>query len=88
MSDRLTNLIKEKKINKIEYLTYVLFVGNDVGCDYLKRMVESSFMEEAIAPVEDNFAWLDGRKSTWRDIKLMINKVNSLLEGKNVRGNE
>jgi hypothetical protein len=80
MTLKLKALLEENKITKFEYKTYMMYCSNDMGREYLKDAVESSFMEEAIQPMEDCFAWIDGRKSVWRDIKVMINKVQYLME--------
>ena len=81
MSSKLSNLRKEGKISQYDYDTYLLFVGNDVGSIYLKKMLESILMEEPVKPTKQLFAWHDGRRSVWRDIKLSIDRTEKLLKG-------
>lgn len=81
MTDTLTALLREGKITHYEYCTYLLFAGNDVGAQYLKDSIESSFMEEPIDPKKTLFIWHDGRRSVWRDIKSILNKIESILKG-------
>lgn len=83
MSSQLSALWKSGKISDVEYETYLLYVGNDVGARYLKNMVDSSFMEEPVDPTNTLFQWHDGRRSVWRDAKRMIANVERLLKGKN-----
>lgn len=82
MQAKLEALYKTGKVSKIEFQVFNLFVMSPLGADFLNSIFESILMEEAIEPTQANFAWLDGRRSCWRDIKLMINKVKYLLEGK------
>ena len=82
--DNLKSILNEGKISKIEYKTYLTFMGNDVAREFLAFMLESIVMEEPSTPTNDLFAWHDGRRSVWRDIKVMINKVNDILENYDV----
>jgi hypothetical protein len=81
MSNKLSTLRQEGKLTDYEYNTYLLFCGNDVGVRYLIHAMQSSFMEEPIKPSSPLFAWHDGRKSVWRDIQRIIDKIEQLLEG-------
>jgi len=81
LSNKLSVLKKEGKINQEEYENYLLYVGNDVGATYLKRKLEAVLMEEPVTPTSELFVWHDGRRSVWRDIKHMIMKVEFLLKG-------
>ena len=40
-------------------------------------------MEETPIPTESGFAWIDGRRSVWRDIQHTLTHINQLLEGEN-----
>lgn len=79
-SNRLVSLVRQGKITDFEYLTYLVFTGDDVGERYLRMQLDSIVMEEPIEPTESLFAWHDGRRSVWRDIKRMIDMVNKELE--------
>jgi hypothetical protein len=37
-------------------------------------------MEETPIPTESGFAWIDGRRSVWRDMQHNLTHVNELLE--------
>lgn len=82
MQNKVNALYKTGKINTIEFQTYCLYELSPLGHEYLKNMCESVLMEEPINPVNDLFAWHDGRRSHWRDVKLIIQKVNQIMEGK------
>jgi len=82
MSDRLTSLFREGKINDIEYQTYLTFTGNEVARSFLNKMLDSIIMEEPVQPTRQLFAWHDGRRSVWRDIRLMLQKVETILENR------
>ncbi len=85
--DKLKSLLNEGKISKIEYKTYIAFMGNDVAKEFLALMLDSIVMEEPETPTSELFIWHDGRRSVWRDIKMMINKVNDILENYDVGNN-
>lgn len=74
------DLLEEGKIDRAEYHTYLLFEEIDHGRDYLKNMFEAVCMEEPDSfSSESPFAWQDGRRSVFRDIKRIINEVNIKL---------
>lgn len=81
MSNKLSSLRDEGKISDEEYNTYLLFVANDIGALYLKKKLYSVVMEEVTTPTKQCFTWKDGRHSTWRDISMMICRVEALLKG-------
>lgn len=86
MQNKVDALYKTGKINTIQFQTYCLYVLNPLGKEYLKNMCESVLMEEPIDPRNSMFAWHDGRRAHWRDVKLIIANINNILEGKdNVR---
>ena len=78
--NKLQSLLHEGKITKREYKTYITFIGNDVAKEFLADMLDSIVMEEPQQPTDTLFIWHDGRRSVWRDIKIMINKVNDVME--------
>ena len=80
MSNKLVNLLREGKIDDLSYRAYITFAGNDVASLFLKQMLESIVMEEPAKPTKQLFAWHDGRRSVWRDIKRMIDFVSAQLE--------
>lgn len=82
MTNRLDELFEKNKIAPYEYQMYMLFEAYPLGRDFLKNMCESVFMEESIPGQGHDYAWHDGRRSAWRDIKLVINRVKQILEGK------
>ena len=83
MSNKLANLRKEGKISETEYLNYLLYATSDLGIRYLKIAIEGVLMEEPITPTSELFVWHDGRRSVWRDIKRMVDRVDDLLNGEN-----
>lgn len=83
MTDKLNALLATKHISKHEYDTYMLFAVSQVGQEYLKYRVESAFMEEPHQSSGVDFAWHNGRMSVFRDIKMIIDRVNEELERQN-----
>lgn len=80
------DLLRMKRITKLQYKSYVLFELNDVGREYLKEAFEGTLMEEPPSiDNESSFAWIDGRRSVWRTIKTAIQIVQEELD--KVRGN-
>jgi hypothetical protein len=77
--DKLRELLHKGKINVLEYDTYFLFNIEESGRKYLKSMLEWIIEEDVNPKTPTAFAWYDGRRSCWREIKLIINKVNLLL---------
>lgn len=78
--ESLQRLLSSNSINIAQYDTYVLFEINELGREYLKNILESSFLEKAeFGKMRDSYAWHDGRKSVWRDIKLTILEIDRLL---------
>lgn len=81
IEDKLAALLNAEKINKFQYDTYLLFGATEIGRKYLANMVESVLVEKA-PPIREGFAYQDGRRSWWGEIKTTINVVNLKLEGK------
>lgn len=80
MNDLATNLFREGKIDKQVFDTYILFESTELGRDFLKRMLEAIVLEEPPLHGEGTaYAWQDGRRSVWRDIKNAINYVNEKM---------
>lgn len=75
------DLYNSGKIDHREYRSYLLYEGSDLGREYLRDSFEGVYMEEPPSlESEASFAWQDGRRSNWRDIKRAIAKVKFLLE--------
>lgn len=76
------DLLSLKKITPGEYDTYILFQVNELGRNSLERMMFDSFMDEPVGTDRngEGFAFYDGRRSVFRDIRRTIMKVQYLLE--------
>ncbi len=82
MQDKLIQLLKKDHINKDQYDLFLLFEQGP-GHEFLKKQLFHSAMEETLVPTESGFAWMDGRRSVWRDIQHTLTHINQLLEGEN-----
>jgi hypothetical protein len=82
MRDKLIQLLQKDQINKDQYDLFLLF-GQGLGREFLKNQLLYSVMEETLIPTESGFAWIDGRRSVWRDIQHTLTHINQLLEGEN-----
>jgi hypothetical protein len=80
--EKLNALLTQRKINKEQYDLFILF-GQAFGTEFIRNKLISSAMEESPCPSNDGFAWLDGRRSVWRDIQHTLSYINQLLEGNN-----
>lgn len=80
IDNELSELLKSKKITRTAYLTYLVFMSAEVGREFLKNQLEGILMEEPALCTQVNFAWHDGRRSCWRDIKVVLNTVEAELE--------
>lgn len=78
---KLDNLKKEGRITEVEYMNYLLYATSDLGIRYLKISIDGILMEEPITPTSELFVWHDGRRSVWRDIKRMVDRVDNMLNG-------
>lgn len=78
--DKLKGLLETKAISRFEYLTYLVFQGDDVGKEYLAMRVDMAFMEEPDVMGGESILWHDGRKANWREIKFIIKKIERLIE--------
>ncbi len=79
MRDKLSQLLKQDRINKDQYDLFMLF-GYGFGGEFLKNKLLSVALEESPCPTNDGFAWLDGRRSVWRDIQHIISYIHQLIE--------
>jgi hypothetical protein len=77
--NKLKDLLAKKVINQSEYDIYLVFELFDLGRNLLNNMCESVLLEEPPDMKGVTFAWHDGRRSTWRHIKMIIMKVETLL---------
>ncbi len=85
MSD-IKSLLHSGKILQPEYDSYILFELDEFGREYLKNIIEATFLEPSDAgKMEHTFAWHAGRQSVWREIKTTILKINYLLGEENDR---
>ena len=82
MLDKLNQLLNKDKINKAQYDLFMLF-AQSLGAEFLKNKLLNAAMEESPCPTNDGFAWLDGRRSVWRDIQHTITYIYNLLEENN-----
>lgn len=81
MIEVLEKLLNKNEITKLEKLTYITFGANDVGKDLLNYWLDSIVMEEP--PLNCNatmYAWYEGRRSCWRDIKFIVLKIEKLIK--------
>lgn len=76
----INRLVSLEIISQFEYDAYVFFEANETGRECLKKMLEQIVLEPSTFCKRDSFAWHDGRRSVWRDIKLAIKKVNYEIE--------
>ncbi len=81
MSDKLTSLLRENKIDKYEFDTYLLFEGNELGRQYLKNMLDAIVLEEPDYNDNLSYARVEGKRLVWRNIKMLINRINYMIEG-------
>lgn len=79
--DKLINLLHAQIIDKFEYDSYILFEVIEHGRIYLKNALEMVVLEEPINQDSSSVMKIDGRRSVWREIKIIINKINQLLQG-------
>lgn len=81
-------LLESKKISQSDYDMYVLFQTNDLGRKCYQRMVDETFMDEPINKEfrGEGFAFYDGRRSVFRDIRRAIDRVTNILKEENYVG--
>jgi hypothetical protein len=79
----LNQLLSKDKINREQYNLFNLFVLDECGAHFLKKKLFAALMEESPCPTNDGFAWLDGRRSVWRDIQNTILYIHQLIEENN-----
>jgi len=80
MDDYLKTLLETKKISKTEYHIFLLFELTDLGKEFCHKFQEKLFMEEPAVMTNTGYAWVDGRKSMFREIKRTIDFVYQQIE--------
>ena len=73
-------LLKSKQITQEIYDLYVLFQANELGRKCLEKMMFDTYMDEPTEKEfsEVGFAFYDGRRSVFRDIRraiLLVEKI-------------
>lgn len=79
MLDKLNTLLIKKQISKAQYDLFILFATAQ-GAEFLKNQLLDAVMEESPTITNAGFAWADGRRSVWRDIKNTLTYIHNLLE--------
>jgi len=84
------DLLKAKKISPEEFDLYMLFAANELGRKCLDKMLNDTYMDE---PLEKEFsgvgfAFYDGRRSVFRDIRRTIINVENIVKEQNNVGSE
>jgi predicted phosphatase len=79
--DRVFNLLRSGLIDQFEYDSFMLFEVQEMGKSYLRKALDAVILEEPLTKTPDNVMWIDGRRSTWREIRTAINKINMMLQG-------
>lgn len=80
----LDELLKANKITSRQLKIYHLFAMHDLGQQYLDEMILETFMDTPVQPSDQVFAFLDGRRSIFREILDTIKHVNKIVEETNV----
>ncbi len=75
----LEQLLTSGKIDKSKYDTYRLFHESPEGARYFADRKQSSLMEEPPIRHNTEIVWLDGRRSVWREIQIIIDTIHILL---------
>lgn len=77
------DLLRGQLISYEEFEAYILFSNSEMGKQWFDRMTLHTFMDEP-SPENCNglvFAYMDGRRSIFRNIRSIIDKVNQLIKG-------
>lgn len=84
------NLLSLKLISPGEYDTYMLYQVNELGRKSLERMMFDTFMDEPGGKDATgiDYAFFDGRRSVFRDIRRTIIKVEELINKHGEKNNE
>ena len=77
---QVVDLFREGKIDHYEHDVYVLFEGNDLGREFLKNKLAEIAMSEPLKGNAISVMHVDGRRSEWREIKHIINRINFMME--------
>lgn len=77
------DLLKAKKIPPELFKLYSLFQVNELGRECLETMMFETFMDEPSREKTEfngvGFAFYDGRRSVWRDIRRAIIDVQNIM---------
>ena len=78
----LEGLLKTQKISQEEFELYQLFQANELGRKCLERMTFDTFMDEPNDKDRSGvgFAFFDGRRSVFRDIRRVILFVENKIK--------
>ena len=76
------DLLSSKKITPNEYKLYCLYRQNELGREVLDTAMLETFMDEPALTEHsgEGFAFYDGRRSVWRDIRRTILKVEQIIK--------
>lgn len=78
----LQDLLDLKKITYIEFEIYMLFACSEMGRSWFNASLMDSFMDQP-SPNHchgEVFAYMDGRRSIFRNIKSVMDNVENLLK--------
>lgn len=81
MTDKISTLLKQGKISQFHAEVYRLFEQYEPGRVFLKNIIECILLEEPAQHKGVSFAWNDGRRSCWRELKMAIMEVNNTING-------
>lgn len=73
------------KITLDYYETYEIYT-TPLGQRYLKARLLDAVMMPAPIKTGVGFAWIDGQRQVWRDIVIIIETIDKLLEEENDNG--
>jgi hypothetical protein len=78
----INELLKAKKISPEDADMYMLFQATELGRKVLDKMTLETFMDEPLGTDRKGvgFAFYDGRRSVFRDIRRALMNVQDLLK--------
>ena len=79
---KLEDLLSAGHISQNDYETYVLFSHSEMGRKWFENMIIETFMDEPSPQhcIGEAFAYTDGRRSIFRNIKNVIDGINQLIK--------